>query len=200
MTPSHADTEISGYRTKPLLEFVTGLIGREDAVLCAIRMETAAKDLPPINVGPDEGRILHFLATSCRAKMIVEVGTLAGYSACWMARALGEGGMLHTIEYDPRHAAVAKENIARANLTAKITVHLGAGMDILPKLSALAPFDMCFIDADKAGCADYTRWAVDNVRSGGWVSLDIAYLFGMISFGAAGTKGRSSNKQATSGR
>ena len=177
---AHQSTADSGYRTAPLLDFVTGLIGREDAVLRAIREETPAKGLPPISIGPDEGRLLHFLVSACRAKTIVEVGTLAGYSACWMARALPEGGTLHTIEYDPKHAAVAKDNIARAGLSKKIIVHVGAGMDVLPKLSAQGPFDLCFIDADKTGYADYARWAVKNVRSGGFVICDNAYLFGQL--------------------
>jgi|CXWL01.1.fsa_nt_gi caffeoyl-CoA O-methyltransferase len=177
---AHQSAADSGYRTTPLLDFVTGLIGREDAVLRAIREETPAKGLPPISIGPDEGRLLHFLASACRAKNVVEVGTLAGYSACWLARALPEGGMLHTIEYDPKHAAVAKDNIARAGLAKKVTVHVGAGMDVLPKLSAQAPFDLCFIDADKTGYADYARWAAKNVRSGGFVICDNAYLFGQL--------------------
>ncbi len=177
---AHRSAADTGYRTAPLLDFVTGLIGREDGVLRAIREETPAKGLPPISIGPDEGRLLHFLVSTCRAKTIVEVGTLAGYSACWMARALPEGGTLHTIEYDPKHAAVAKDNIARAGLTEKIIVHVGAGMDVLPKLSAQGPFDLCFIDADKTGYADYARWAVKNVRSGGLVICDNAYLFGKL--------------------
>lgn len=177
---AHQSTPDSGYRTQPLLDFVTEMISREDDVLRAIRVETPSKGLPPISVGPDEGRLLHFLASACGARKIVEVGTLAGYSACWLARALPEGGMLHTIEYDPKHAKVAVENIARAGLGAKVTVHTGAGMDVLPRLSTHGPFDLAFIDADKTGYEDYTLWAVKNVRSGGFVICDNAYLFGSL--------------------
>lgn len=184
MTPSkhhpHHDAGDAGYRTAPLLDFVTSLIGREDAVLRAIREETPKKGLPAINVGPDEGRLLHFLAASCGAKRIVEVGTLAGYSACWLARALPGDGRLHTIEYDPRHAAVARENVARAGLASKVVVHEGPGAELLPKLEAHGPFDLCFIDADKAGYPNYVKWAVKNVRSGGLVVCDNAYLFGKL--------------------
>jgi caffeoyl-CoA O-methyltransferase len=177
---AHASAGDTGYRTGPLLDFVTKLVAREDAVLRAIREETPSRGLPAISVGPDEGRLLHFLVSACRAKSVVEVGTLAGYSACWMARALPEGGTLDTIEYDPKHAAVAGENVARAGLASKVTVHTGPGVEILAKLSVKAPFDLCFIDADKTGYADYARWASKNVRSGGFVICDNAYLFGNL--------------------
>ena len=169
-----------GSASEPLLEFVTELIAREDSALRAIREETPAKGLPPISVGPDEGRLLHFLASTCGAAKIVEVGTLAGYSACWLARALPEGGILHTVEYEPKHALVARENIERAGLSKKIVVHVGAGTDVLPTLEKHGPFDLCFIDADKTGYADYARWAAKNVRSGGLVICDNAYLFGNL--------------------
>lgn len=178
-TPQHAAQD-SAYRTKPLLDFVTAMVAREDAALKAIRETTVAKGLPPISVGPDEGRILHLLASMVGARRIVEVGTLAGYSACWLARALPEGGSLHTIEFDPKHAKVARENAAAAGLSAKITVHEGAGKAMLPSLEKYGPFDLCFIDADKTGYADYARWAVENTRSGGLVICDNAYLFGNL--------------------
>ena len=177
---AHQSAADSGYRTKPLLDFVTRTIAREDDVLRDIRETTTAKGLPPISVGPDEGRMLHFLASACGARKIVEVGTLAGYSACWLARALPEGGMLHTIEYDPKHALVAKENVELAGLTAKVTIHTGAGADILPRLSPQGPFDLVFIDADKQSYETYVKWAVKNTRSGGFVICDNAYLFGNL--------------------
>jgi caffeoyl-CoA O-methyltransferase len=177
---AHQGAADTAYRTAPLLDFVTRTIAREDPALRAIRETTEAKGLPAISVGPDEGRILHFLASACGARNVVEVGTLAGYSACWLARALPKGGMLHTIEYEPRHAKVAKENIERAGLAAKITVHTGPGMTMLPTLEPLGPFDLVFIDADKTGYGDYARWAARNVRSGGLVICDNAYLFGNL--------------------
>ena len=177
---AHQSASDSGYRTRPLLDFVTDRIAREDSILRAIREETPSRGLPPISIGPDEGRMLHFLASACGAKKIVEVGTLAGYSACWLARALPKGGMLHTIEYDPKHAAVAKDNIARAGLASMATVHTGAGAAVLPTLETYGPFDLVFIDADKTGYADYARWAAKNVRSGGFVICDNAYLFGNL--------------------
>ena len=176
----HAAAGDTKYRAPALLDFVTGLIGREDAVMKAIRTETTSHGIPAINVGPDEGRILHFLVTVIGAKKVVEVGTLAGYSAAWMARALPEGGRLDTIEYDPKHAAVAKDNLRKAGVAAKATVHVGAGSAVLPTLEKFGPYDLCFIDADKPGYPDYARWAVKNVRSGGLVICDNAYLFGKL--------------------
>lgn len=177
---AHQGTTESGYRTKPLLDFVTRTMARERAALREIRETTEAKGLPAISVGPDEGRLLHLLVSACGARKIVEVGTLAGYSACWMADALPKGGMIHTIEYEPMHAKVAKENIELAGLTAKVTVHTGPGMNVLPTLEAYGPFDLVFIDADKTGYGDYARWAAKNVRSSGFVICDNAYLFGNL--------------------
>jgi caffeoyl-CoA O-methyltransferase len=179
VTPGHA-SKLEGYASKPLLDFVTRLIGREDETLRSIREETPKQGLPPISVGPDEGRLLHFLASACGARRIVEVGTLAGYSACWLARALPADGALHTVEYDPRHAAVARANLARAGLAGKVTVHEGAGAAVLPVLEKFGPFDLCFIDADKAGYPAYARWAARNLRPGGLVVCDNAYLFGSL--------------------
>lgn len=176
----HQASGSQAYRTEPLLDFVTGLIAREDDVLRAIREETPKKGVPAINVGPDEGRILHFLVSAIGAKKIVEVGTLVGYSAAWMARALPAGGFLHTIEYEPKHAKIARENLARAGVGEKVFVHEGAGSAVLPTLEKHGPFDLCFIDADKTGYADYARWAAKNVRSGGLVICDNAYLFGNL--------------------
>lgn len=177
---AHKDSSDAGYRTAPLLDFVTATLSREDAPLKNIRDTTEAKGLPAISIGPDEGRILHFLASACGAKTIVEVGTLAGYSACWLAKALPAGGKVHTIEFDPKHAKVATENIRAAGLAAKIDVHIGAGSAVLPTLKKHGPFDLAFIDADKASYADYVKWAIANVRSGGLVICDNAYLFGNL--------------------
>lgn len=179
----HANQHAAGsekYRTPALLDFVTARVGREDGVLRAIRTQTPRHGLPDIGLGPDEGRILGTLVASCGARKAVEVGTLAGYSAAWIARALPADGSLHTIEYDPKHAAVARANIARAGLSSKITIHEGAASEILPSLSPLAPFDFCFIDADKTGYSAYARWACDHLRSGGLVVCDNAYLFGKL--------------------
>jgi caffeoyl-CoA O-methyltransferase len=114
------------------------------------------------------------------ATKVVEVGTLAGYSAIHMARALGPGGHLWSIEYEPRHAEIARGNIAAAGLADRVTVLVGAGRDVLPTLDAEAPVDAVFIDADKESYDHYGRWAVDHLRPGGLVIGDNAYVFGEL--------------------
>lgn len=152
----------------------------EDKALRKIRTETVKKGLPPISIGPDEGKILDFLVRSCGAVKAVEVGTLAGYSACWIARALPKGGILHTLEYDAKHAAVARENIRAAGLKNKVVVHQGPASATLPSLEKSGPYDFCFIDADKISYPSYLQWAISNVRSGGIIVGDNAYLFGKL--------------------
>lgn len=167
-------------RPHALLDFVSATLGGEDPILRRIREDIRRQDLPPINVGPDEGRLLHLLASSCGARKIVEIGTLAGYSGAWLARALPADGVLDTIEREPRHAAVARANFARAGLSARVRVHEGPASAVLPTLELRAPFDLCFIDADKEGYPSYVRWAARNLRSGGVVVCDNAYAFGQI--------------------
>lgn len=179
-TGGHASAGDQVYRQPALLDFVTRLVGRENAALKAIREGTAKHGIPPINVGPDEGRILHFLVTVIGARKVVEVGTLAGYSAAWMALALPKDGRLDTIEYDAKHAAVARQNLQDAGVADRTHVHHGAGSDVLPTLVEHGPYDMAFIDADKPGYPQYARWASVNVRSGGLVVCDNAYLFGKL--------------------
>lgn len=163
-----------------LLAFVDGLFAREDDALRAIREETPEKGLPAIAIRANEGKILDLLARAVGARRVVEVGTLAGYSGTWLARALPADGVLHTIEFDPKHAAVARENFKRAGVAGKTRVHEGAGLDVLPRLAKEGPFDLCFIDADKPNYVHYGRWAAENVRPGGLVIGDNSYLFGKV--------------------
>jgi caffeoyl-CoA O-methyltransferase len=152
----------------------------EDDILRRIRQETPARGLPPISIGPDEGSILQALVLACGARKAVEVGTLAGYSACWIARGLPEEGVLHTLEYEAKHAAVARENIRRAGLSSRVILHEGSAVELLPGLAPSGPFDFCFIDADKINYPSYLHWAIDHLRPGGIVAADNAYLFGKV--------------------
>ena len=136
--------------------------------------------MPSIQVQPSEGRLLYVLARLAGARKIVEVGTLAGYSAIHLARALQPGGHLWTIEYEPKHAEVARGNLAAAGVADRVTVEIGAGKAVLPTLEAHGPFDVVFIDADKGSYDVYGRWAVANLRPGGLVLGDNAYLFGRL--------------------
>lgn len=166
------------YATEELLSYVNRVHASHDAALA--QAFAVPEGIPAIQVGPSEGRLLYLLMRLAGAKKIVEVGTLAGYSAIQMARALPPGGHLWTVEYEPKHADVARTNIAAAGLSDKVTVHVGAGRDVLPTLDRHGPFDATFIDADKANYHHYGQWAVDHVRPGGLIIGDNAYFFGKL--------------------
>jgi caffeoyl-CoA O-methyltransferase len=136
--------------------------------------------MPEIQLGPAEGRLLELLLRLVGARKVVEIGTLAGYSALWMVRALPPGGHLWTLESDAEHASVAREVIADAGYSQQVTVIEGSAVDILPKLSDSGPFCAVFIDADKARYDRYGRWASANLRDGGLLIGDNAYLFGHL--------------------
>ena len=136
--------------------------------------------MPAIQLGASEAKAVALLLKLARARKVVEVGTLAGYSALAMARALPPDGHVFTIEYDPKHARVARENVAAAGESARITVLEGAGLAVLPTLEPLGPFDAVFVDADKANYDRYGRWAARNVRPGGLLIGDNAFLFGRL--------------------
>jgi caffeoyl-CoA O-methyltransferase len=154
--------------------YIEELYGGDDPVLDAVVNSLAEADMPQISVSAVQGRLLHVLANLCRAERILEVGTLAGYSTTWLARALPGDGRLITIEADPDHAAVARRNIRRAGLENVVEVRVGAALDLLPALDAEAegPFDLVFIDADKAPLAEYFQWALRLSRPGTLIIAD----------------------------
>jgi caffeoyl-CoA O-methyltransferase len=133
--------------------------------------------IPAIQVGPSDGKLLGLLLSMIGARKVVEVGTLVGYSSIHMARALPADGHLWSVEYEPRHAEVARANHAAAGVADRVTVHVGAGRDVLPTLEGHGPFDAVFIDADKVNYDFYGGWAIDHLRPGGLVLGDNAYLF-----------------------
>ena len=155
-------------------DYITGLFMRPDPALDAALQATAAASMPLINVAPNQGQLLHILALSMGARSILEIGTLAGYSTIWLARALPPGGRLITLEADPKHAEVARANIARAKLAGVVEVRLGKALDTLPQLAAEAPgpFDLVFIDADKQNTTAYFEWALKLTRRGGLIIAD----------------------------
>lgn len=146
----------------------------QDEALLAAERSLQEEGMPPISVSPNQGKFLHMLALLCRAKRILEVGTLAGYSTIWMARALPKDGKLISLEYDPKHARVAKRNIERAGLESKVEIRVGKGLDLLPKLAEEKgePFDMVFIDADKQPYVEYFQWALKLSRPGTLIIAD----------------------------
>ncbi len=149
------------------------LLGR-DEVLEAALADSAAAGLPAINVAPNQGKLLQLLAQVQGARNILEIGTLGGYSTIWLARALPPGGRLVTLEYDPKHAEVARANIARAGFAGQVEVRVGRGVDSLPLIEAqgLEPFDFVFVDADKPSNPDYFAWALKLTRPGALIVVD----------------------------
>lgn len=146
----------------------------EDAVMAeALRAATAA-GLPQIQVSPTQGKLLHQLARMVGARRVLEIGTLGGYSAIWMARALPADGRLISIEIDSKHATVAKASIERTGLVSKVEVRVGAALDLLPSIAAesVGPFDLTFIDADKVNGAAYFEWALRLSRLGSVIIVD----------------------------
>jgi predicted O-methyltransferase YrrM len=147
---------------------------RTDPALDATLAANSAANLPRLDVSPLQGKFLHLLARLCGARNILEIGTLGGYSAIWLARALPEGGRLISLEAEPRYAAVARENIARAGLSHCIDIRVGSALASLPTIDAegLGPFDLIFIDADKANNPNYLAWALKLSRPGTVVVVD----------------------------
>jgi len=154
--------------------YITDLVIRPDAALEAALEGSAAAGLPAINITASQGKLLWLLARMQGARAILELGTLGGYSTIWLARGLENGGRLITIEAEPRHAEVARANIARAGLAAVVDLRVGRGLDILPQLAAKGggPFDLIFIDADKPGYPDYLPWAMKLSRPGTIIIAD----------------------------
>jgi caffeoyl-CoA O-methyltransferase len=152
--------------------YILDLVGGEDDVLRAADNSIAASNLPPISVSANQGKFLHVLAKACGAKKILEIGTLAGYSAIWMARALPPGAKLITLEFDPEHARVAQTNIERADLANLIDIRVGKAIELLPELTGEGPFDMIFIDADKPPYTEYFTWSLKLSRPGTLIIAD----------------------------
>ncbi|MBT8216301.1 MAG: O-methyltransferase [Acidimicrobiia bacterium] len=155
-------------------EFVEGVLHDEDPILTDAVAAGRQAGLPEIQVSAPQAKLLHLLARAIGAKRVLEVGTLAGYSGIWLARALPVHGRLVTIEVDERHAEVARANFASAGVDERVDLRLGAGLDVLPQIAAedLDPFDLSFIDADKPNNAAYLEWAVRLSRPGALIVLD----------------------------
>jgi predicted O-methyltransferase YrrM len=153
-------------------EYTTGLLQPADPAL-----EAAIKDsarLPNIAVAPAQGQFLHLLALAIKARRILEIGTLGGYSAIWMARALPDDGRLISLEISEEHAAVARSNIARAGLDSKVEVRVAPALDTLTRLKAdnEEAFDLVFIDADKRNTPEYFNRAIDLAHAGSLIVVD----------------------------
>ena len=135
---------------------------------------SAAKEagLPEIQISPIQGKMLQLLATACNARKILEIGSLAGYSGIWLARALAPGGHLITLEVNPEHAEVVRRSFAKAGVNDRTEVRVGKALDSLPQLVSEAPFDLVFIDADKPPYPQYLDWALRLTRPGSIIVAD----------------------------
>ena len=153
-------------------EFVTGTLLEEDEALRGAVEAAEVAGLPSIQVSPPQGKLLQILVRLVGAKRILEFGTLGGYSAILMARALPAGGRLISLEAKPEYAEVARQSIDRAGVGDKVEIRIGPALEALPALEDDGPFDLVFIDADKVNTPNYFNWALDHTRPGGLIIAD----------------------------
>jgi predicted O-methyltransferase YrrM len=155
-------------------QYINQLLVPGDPILEAALHDSADAGLPTIQVSPPQGKFLHLLVRAIGARNILEIGTLGGYSAIWMARALPPGGRLLTLEANAKHFEVARDNFARAGLTNVIEQRLGPALQTLPQVVAeqRGPFDLVFIDANKTTIAEYFDWSLELSRKGTLIIVD----------------------------
>lgn len=154
------------------------LIGGDAALEAALQASQDA-GLPPIAVSAQQGKFLNLLATAIGATRILEIGTLGGYSTIWLARAVGSDGAVVTLEYEAKHAEVAKTNLERAGVGERVQVLVGPALDTLPTLAGQT-FDLVFIDADKENNVSYLDWAVQLCHPGSVILVDNVIRQGAI--------------------
>ena len=153
-------------------DYIAGVFVPPDPALDGAQAAAAAAGLPAIAVSVPHGKFLHILSLIRGARRILEIGTLVGYSTIWLARALPPGGRLVSLEFDPKHAGVARANLSAAGLEDRVEVLVGRALDTLPTLPANEPFDLVFIDADKPSTPDYVRWGLKLTRPGSIIVID----------------------------
>jgi predicted O-methyltransferase YrrM len=155
-------------------QYITDRLAPPDEILDGAQRASEAAGLPSISVAPNQGKMLSLYARMIGARRILEIGTLGGYSTIWLGWALPLGGRIVTIEYDPKHAEVALRNITKAGLADSVEIRVGKALEVLPKLAAEdpAPFDLFFIDADKANIPSYFEWALKLSRPGSVIVVD----------------------------
>ncbi|WP_443208704.1 O-methyltransferase [Rhodococcus rhodochrous] len=155
------------------------LIGDDPALTSALEANAAA-ELPPIDVSAPQGKFLHLLARIRGARRVLEIGTLGGYSTIWLARAVGESGRVVTLEYEPKHAEVARANLDRAGVGDRVDIRVGPALDSLPGLVDEDPFDLVFIDADKENNSNYVRAALGLSQPGTVIVVDNVVWAGAV--------------------
>jgi predicted O-methyltransferase YrrM len=159
--------------------FLDATVLVDDAALSAALEDSDAAGLPKIAVSAQQGKFLSLLASAVGARRILEIGTLGGFSTIWLARGAGSDGRVTTLEYEPKHAEVARANIDRAGVGDRVEVIVGAALETLPTVTG-APFDLVFIDADKENNPGYLEWAVKLTRPGSIIIVDNVIREGAI--------------------
>lgn len=163
-----------------LQRYIEELFAVEDSVLKRVRERHAELDLPPIHISPDEGKLLHVLLRAAGARTVLEIGSLAGYSGIWLARALPAGGTLTTIEKHPVHAELARQAYAEAGVAERVRLIEGEALSVLETLPPETAFDAVFVDADKDPLPQYFEWSVRLLRPGGLLLCDNAFFHGSV--------------------
>ncbi len=166
---------------KSLDDVFNRVLRTEDDALRAAREDGAAAGMPAIEVSAQHGKLLSLLATMSRARRVLEIGTLAGYSTINLARGVGPDGRVVTLEFEPRHAEVARRNFERAGVADRIEIVVGTALDSLPRLAERGEtFDMFFIDADKENNVAYVEWAIKLGRPGSVIVVDNIARMGRV--------------------
>ncbi|MGZ4516003.1 MAG: O-methyltransferase [Mycobacterium sp.] len=160
-------------------DFLNNTVVGDDPALSAAVEASDAAGLPQIAVSAQQGKFLSLLAGAIEARRILEIGTLGGFSTIWLARGAGPQGSVVTLEYEPKHAEVARANLERAGVADRVEVIVGAALDTLPTLNG-GPFDLVFIDADKENYVAYLEWAVRLARPGALIVADNVIRQGQI--------------------
>lgn len=179
-------------------DFIAASLLKRDRGMDKVLAANHAAALPAIDVSAAQGKFLNLMVRLSGAKLVLEIGTLGGYSTIWMAKALPRGGRLVSLEYDALHATVARENIAAAGLADTVEVRVGRAIDSLAQLQAegLHPFDFIFIDADKPSNAAYLDWALRLSRRGTVVIVDNVIRNGSITDPLSGDRSVQGSRDA----
>jgi len=151
---------------------ITRLFAAEDEGLRYALAVAKEGGLPEIQISPMQGKFLQLMVAACHARKILEIGSLAGYSGIWLARALPTDGRLITLEVNPHHADIVRRSFAKAGVADRTELRMGKTLDLLPQLESEAPFDLVFIDADKPSYPQYLEWALHLARPGSIIIAD----------------------------
>jgi len=168
------------YKSSAILDFVEKIHSPHDKTLDLATRVLAENEMPEIQISATDGKILQLLLSMINAKKVLELGTLSGYSALWMLKGMEKDGKIITVEYEKKHAEIAKRVFEESGVADQVEILLGAGMELFEEIKKHAPFDAVFIDADKENYENYARFVFDLINPGGLIIGDNAYLFGEL--------------------